>query len=306
MDSENAPTRIEGYQIKTKENGNWTINSFTKRESSSGKPDSLLPSILGKMYVLKLQFPAEAKLLQFVSNAPLKAKLKFDGKSQTKSHLLFDELLDAVQSQVGESLKQELELSDTPSLSGLFKFEVTEVPLKGHETYTKGKLADFLHEIYPERPFRVASIYRALLGEVAARNNNHEPLHKYEDLIRVKSISRIRFSDILAEVGVTPLELKWETVEARLNSEHASLAFIQGLRREWDGVELDRISRAEVIHLRLWEIIAKLCGAIPSVAILADAIESVYSELFAEIDKEWPFSEAYIKAAIVMGIYEHK
>ncbi len=80
-----------GPQIKTKAEGKWTIKAITKQASGSGEPPSLLPSILAKLYTLKIQFPSEAKMLQFVSNAPLKAKLKSDGKVQSKDHLSFEE-----------------------------------------------------------------------------------------------------------------------------------------------------------------------------------------------------------------------
>ena len=306
LDSEDAPTRIDGYQIKTKADGYWSVKAITKRQSGSGSPPALLPSILGKLYTLKTQFPSETKLLQFVSNTSVRAKLQVDGKTQPKDHLLFAELHTTVQSEVQESLKGELKLTAPPVLAELLEFRTADVPLESHETYAKGKLADFLYDMYPERPFRVTPIYRALIGEVAFRNNNQGPIEKYEDLIRLKSISRRSFNDILQTAGVSPNELKWEAIENRLNSEHAPLQLIQGLRREWDGVELERISAAEVIHLRLWEVIENRCAAHSEITTLVDAIDAVYPDVVSAVDRAWPFSEMYIKAAIIMSIYDPK
>jgi Cap4-like dsDNA endonuclease family protein len=251
-----------------------------------------------------VQFPEETKMLQFVSNAPVRVKLKIDGKARTKDHLCFEELDEGIQSDVSARLQKELGLGELPSLAKLLEFEVTDMPLKGHETHTVGKLAKFLQEMYPERAFRVMPIYRALLSEVAVRNNNQEQIAAYEDLIRLKSISRRRFSELLVTAGVSRVELKWETVEGRLNSEQAPLPMIQELRREWEGVELDRLSTADVVHLRLWELIKKSCGIHRAIPKLRDAVETVYAELVLEVDSSWPFSETYLKTAIVMGVYE--
>jgi hypothetical protein len=304
LDSENAPTKIEGYQVKTKASGNWTIKAITKREPGEGDNHPLLPSILGKLYTLKLQFPGEAKTLQFVSNMPLSVKLKIDDKVQTKDHLLFEELASGVQIVLAEHLKTELSLADAPPLIGLLQFTVTDIPLKSHDVYVRGKLADFLEKIYPARAFRIVPIYRALLSEVAVRNNNQEAIDTYDELVRLKSISRSQFAGLLVAAGVTRMELTWDTIENRLNSEQAPLTMVQGVRREWEGVELDRISGPDVVHLRLWGIIARCCAGHRATAALTDAVEAVYLQVALEIDPSWPFSEMYLKAAIILSLYE--
>ena len=304
MNSEENPTEIRGFQIKTKDSGNWTIAAITKQEPGSGEEPSPLPSILGKLYTLKKQFPAETKLLQFVSNAPVSVKLKIDGKThRDQCHTVFLELDDSVQSEVRENLQKELKLAELPTLESLLEFDVAEVPLRGHDTHTKGRLTEFLEALHPDRPFHIVPIYRALLSEVAVRNNNQEQITSYEDLIRMKSISRRQFEKLLGIVGVSRPELKWETVENRLNAEHAPLALVRGLRREWDAVSLDRLAVANVIQLRLKEIIEKSCSQNAGIPRLVDYLEAVYQEIASEVKSTWAFSPMYIKAAIVMSIY---
>src|ERR1700730_5948168 len=63
LDAEENPTSLHGYQIKTKESGNYTLNALAKQESGEGSPPNKLPSILGKLYDLKHRFPDEVKLL---------------------------------------------------------------------------------------------------------------------------------------------------------------------------------------------------------------------------------------------------
>jgi len=223
---------------------------------------------------------------------------------QSKDHLSFEELDETLQSDVCKCLQKELGLSNPPSLTGLLEFEVTDLPLREHETFAKGLLTNFLEYMYPERSFRIAPIYRALLGEVAARNNNHEAIASYEDLIRHKSISRDRFDSLLVTAGVSRMELKWETVEGRLNSEQAPLSLVQALRREWEGVELDRLSKPDVVHLHLWEIVGDLCETHKHIPNLMGRIEAIYAAVASQINPSWPFSEMYLKAEITLGIYE--
>jgi hypothetical protein len=78
LDCEEAPTTIRAFQIKTKQNGNWTIRSLLKQHA--GATESL-PSILGKLCSIYQKFPSYVILLQVVSNAPFKLKLASDSKS---------------------------------------------------------------------------------------------------------------------------------------------------------------------------------------------------------------------------------
>ena len=80
LDSEEQPTILIGYQIKTKDPGRYTIPALLKQEKGAGNPPSPLPSILGKLFDLKVRFPTEVKLVAIVSNASVSVRLKSDGK----------------------------------------------------------------------------------------------------------------------------------------------------------------------------------------------------------------------------------
>jgi hypothetical protein len=65
LDSEIDPKNMEFFQIKTA-NANWTLKKLLKRKKGE---NGALPSIIGKMYGCKLQFPNHTLSLNFVSNA---------------------------------------------------------------------------------------------------------------------------------------------------------------------------------------------------------------------------------------------
>jgi hypothetical protein len=303
IDSEQSPSQIKGFQIKTKQSGNWTIRAFLKQETGEGDPPGLLPSILGKLYTLKLQFPGETTLLQFVSNAPVSAKLKSGPVKAPQKHIDFNDLDEETKTNVCDQLKTELQLTDPPSLTSLLEFHVSDLPLQGHDTHTRGRIVEFLQGLYPDRSFRVVPIYRALLSEIAVRNNNQEPVSTYEDLVKLKSISRSQFDKILATVGVKKPDISWDMVEQRLNSEFAPLPLVQGLRREWETVSINRLSRVDLVQLRLRQAIEKSCSEHSGLPKLIEYIETVYSEINGEATS-LGFSEMYTKAFIILSIYE--
>lgn len=74
LDSAANPTLISFFQVKTRDTGRpWTRADLLNR--AKGKEGSRKPSILGKLYTNKLQFPEATKSLTFVTNAPISIPL---------------------------------------------------------------------------------------------------------------------------------------------------------------------------------------------------------------------------------------
>jgi hypothetical protein len=305
VDSETDPSLIRGFQIKTKSAGNWTTAALTKQEKGSGDSPKLLPSIIGKLYTLKRQFPDETRLLQFVSNAYVTVKLKATGKKCKDSVLTkFEDLSPDNQSEIRDRLKSELEMTEAPELSSLLELALSDIPLKEHDTHTKGRLVNFLQTKYPHRTFNITVIYRSLISEVAVRNNNQDEIRTFENLVRLKSISRRRYEELLVLAGVSRTEITWSSVESRLNSEGAPLSLLQAMAREWEGALLDRVANRDVVRLRLSEIIRGSCRKHAAIPRLTDLVNTVYEEILPQVDPRWDFSEIYLKACIVVTSYE--
>ncbi|MEA4849129.1 MAG: dsDNA nuclease domain-containing protein, partial [Clostridiaceae bacterium] len=85
LDSEVNPQKVEFYQVKTKDHSEWTLNDLI---SSSKAKRKIIPSILSKMYINKLNFPSSTQSLNLVSNQKYNIKLKKSkGLSNNKNRI---------------------------------------------------------------------------------------------------------------------------------------------------------------------------------------------------------------------------
>lgn len=305
LDSEDQPTKLLGYQIKTKDSGRFTVAALLKQEKGSGNPASLLPSILGKLFDLKVRFPTEVKLLVILSNTSVSVRLKSYGKIHYDQELTtFSELDPVVRDAIVLGLQKELSLQLKPVLDGLLEFRKADIPIKGHDTHATGKLADFLQDLFPEQEFRIIPLFRALLSEVTSRNNNLDLNATYDDFLKHKTLSRRRFTEVLRQAGVSSRKVDVREVSQRLNAEEAPFPLVGGIRRDWDAVMLDRLAKRDIPHLRLWESVRDAVNNHVGEQRLLDLIAKATLEVLARLKKDWAFSENYIKTCIVIEAYE--
>ena len=307
LDSEDQPTILIGYQIKTKNPGRYTIPALLKQEKGTGNPPSLLPSILGKLFDLMVRFPTEVKLLAIVSNTSVSVRLKSDGKVHYDQELTtFSELDTATQDDIALALQKELSLPEKPAVDGLLEFRKADLPIKGHDTYATGKLAEFLQCLFPTKEFRVIPLFRALLSEVVSKNNNLDQNHNYDDFLKHKALSKRRFTEVLEHAGVSNKKVELSEVLQRLNSEEAPFPIVSGIRREWDAVLLDRLAKRDIPQLRLWEYVRDAVNKNLFEQRLLDLIAKATAEVISRLKKEWAFPENYIKTCIVIEAYERQ
>lgn len=304
LDSESSPTAISGYQIKTKDGANFTIKNLIKQELGGGEKPKLLPSIMGKLYDLKAKFP-EVKLLAIVSNVSVSVKLGCDGKMHYDRELTtFDELHLDNQKTIKEALKTEANLENDPDLSGLVEFAKADLPLRKHDTYVRGKLTEFLQQLFPDREFRIFPLYRSLLSEVVVRNNRKEAIETFEDLLTHKSLSRSSFSEVLRQAGVSESSVTFDEVSQRLNAEGCPFNLLSAIRKEWDAVRLDRLAARDLPRLRLREALRESVTSHIAETRLLDLIEKAFADVRKMMRREWGFSDIYLKTAIIIEAYE--
>jgi hypothetical protein len=307
LDSEDQPTILTGYQIKTKEPGRYTVPALLKREKGSGTPPTLLPSILGKLFDLKVRFPDEVKLLAIVSNTAVSVRLKTDGKVHYDQEVTkFSDLDMATQDTIATTLQKELGLADKPVIDRLLEFRKADLPIKGHDTHGSGKLAEFLQCLFPTKEFRIIPLFRALLSEVVSKNNNLDPNDTYDDFLKHKALSRRRFTELLEQAGVSDKKADLSEVLQRLNSEEAAFPLVSGIRREWDTVLLDRLAKRDIPHLRLWESVKDAVSNNLSEQRLLDLVMKGTAAVLSQLKREWAFSENYIRTCIVIEVYERQ
>jgi len=301
LNAEANPTEYRAYQIKTKGDGSWTDAALTKRPAGKDDP---LPSILGKLCSAMAQFATSVKLLQFVSNASFRIVLAANNKCDLSANLIrFDEIAADKRTKIVDALQKELPTISASSLSGILEFKVTEISLADHAAHTRGKLVDALERLFPGQPFCITPVYRAILGEITARNNNLEDIDNYQEYLRKKSLSRSRFTEILKDCGVAKEAANWATIEARLNSENTPLPIIRSLKKEWATVQLDRLDKREdVQHVAMLVAIREAVQQVKYIPQLLKQMGMAFVLLKRRAN--WPYSDEYLQTWILVYIYE--
>jgi transposase len=301
LDSEDQPQCMQGFQIKTKSSGNWTVPALLKQQE--GK-EGELPSILAKLCELQRQFPDHVTLLQVVSNAPLSVKLENGSKGVSKKNIRFLEIATESRKAILDALTKAFAPASPPVVTTIFEFQVSDLSLEDHVTHTKGKLNDALEKLFPGATFPLSPAYRALLGEITARNNNREPCSTYEEFLSKKSISKSRFSAILQSCGIAPKQPRWTSAESRLNAENVPFSIVRSLEEEWTNAILDRFERRNAVHLRFLERVQRAAENVKSEKTLLDALDKGAGEVKESLRPEWAYSDMYIKACILVYLYE--
>lgn len=305
LDSESDPDAIHFYQVKTKDPGHWTLTDLLKRKKGSSGP---LLSPLGKLFHNKLIFPDETRSLNFISNARFRLSLRgAEGDaSLSKTSILASEILNDDLDKMAAQLKDEHGLPEVPSFGDLVFFIASDLSLGDHETHTKGKLNEFLEDLFTNRKFQLSTIYRAISDEIKRKNDYEKRLSTFSELIDKKSIGRSQFQKMLDGLGVkTDLDEAWNTLETRLHSEAYPLPELLGIKRQWKRYEIDRMDATNLTTQQFQTVIQSFVSSAQSDLTLSALVETGYQSCSQEPSFSRTFPNAsYVKAAILMEYYE--
>ena len=243
LDSAANPTAIDFYQVKTKKGGNWTATLLLKREK--GANDEPLNSIAGKMYANKIAFPANAKTLNFISNAQFKIKHK-DNPASEKVVDGFElaELCKETLREFSQTIQQEHNLDFSPLCDILTKFTTDPLSLEGHVTHTAGEFANFLNEIKPDGRFATVPGQRAIATAIARKTNHERTATTKEELVEFKGISRAEFEQMLSTIVSHEEERereRWQDIRQTLTTEQQPFGDIQRWQSEWKKYAVGRM-----------------------------------------------------------------
>ena len=81
LDSEKKPRKMDFYQIKSKDSGNWTTRTLTKTKENK-------LSIAGKLYLNKINFNENTNSLNFISNSSFSLKKLVNGEDSLKRTII--------------------------------------------------------------------------------------------------------------------------------------------------------------------------------------------------------------------------
>ena len=232
LDSSTNPQKIDFYQIKSKDKGNWTLNDLLKSEKNKKtKKDKL--SIIGKMYLNKVNFPDNANSLIFISNAPFSIKnLKNKEESLRRSLIKASELDDKCLNLCINKIKEEHSLNDASDFENIIQLQVTNLSNKDSSTHCLGELSKLIHKLNPNNKINPQLAYNQIKGEIFRKTNtitSDKNINDLNELIEIKGISKSVFENLLNKAGLyKSVEDEWEEVKSQLQS--CNIGFIELLK----------------------------------------------------------------------------
>ncbi|MFF2885082.1 DUF4297 domain-containing protein [Bacillus toyonensis] len=306
LDSEDNPTKIEFYQIKTRNAGaaNWTIPALIKTET--GKDGEVLNSMLGKLYQNKLNFPNETKSLNFVSNRTYNIKLPNQKNVKDSSQVLipFSTICPTERKKVEKAIKTEMNVTECVDIFDNTFLHITPLSLTESKEHTIGKSSQMLQDMghYKIDP---NLFYKYLYGEIELRNDYEMEFHSLEDFIQSKSLARSTVQSILNHL--TPkkdLSEAWRKFEEELKAtQQLTLYDLKQLESKWIEWEVKILEEDSVIISTMRDSINELLKShLPKYRNVYDLLNGIY-EKYISLEKEYPdklFNEYDVKALILI------
>lgn len=217
LNSSTLPTKANFYQIKSKDgNGFWTLNTLTK--CNSGKS-----SIIGKLYLNKLTFPASTESLNFISNARFNfSDLKDKSDSKTLNLIYGKNLNSNDIIKVDKKIREELQLHADSNFEKLTNFHVTSLSNTDSSTHCIGKLNRLINSINPDNKINAELAYKQIINEIVIKTGNTisaTTINNLSELIILKGISKDMFLKYLEQAGLyKSIDDEWGEIKQSLEA----------------------------------------------------------------------------------------
>lgn len=227
LDSEDSPNRIDIYQIKKKDSGEWSFNSLTGLPKPDGRKKPVLPSLdaienspIGKLYKAGLAVRALESRMHFVSNAGCDIPLATTGAASKRLMCLASELDHAHITALSNSLALlHVAPSETPDLTRLHLRKTTLHP-DDPDRLALGVAVEYLTKHMPDHAGQAKALVDSLFMQLSALGRKTEPVHTFTELRRQRGFSMTEMNKALSCLENIPdLKTQFEMVLNSLTEE---------------------------------------------------------------------------------------
>lgn len=302
LDGEIEPNTAEFFQVKTKKQGNWTINALARQPN---KKKGGADSILGKLYSSHRLCDSGARRLQFVSNQGLAAKLNDSSDGLLKCEISFNDLCAKDKEKIHFALEGENPaFCDIDGLSKLYIYRA-DLSLDDHESHTKGKLVTFFETRYPGIEVSITAIYRALFDEIRRKTNVEVTFCNFSELRQAKGLGKsdIQTAIKLAASHISPIHL-WEEARTFLVAEGVGASRLIVTKAAFLRYSIEKMDAANELLQEVAKIISEKAHRL-----LNSGTDITLSTLIAEVRADNDvacycndFDEVYVDAAIIFEV----
>jgi hypothetical protein len=211
FDSEAAPSRVDIYQIKKKDGGEWSFNELTGMLKPDGRKKKVLPTLskvekspLGKLYKAGLAVQKLEANIHFVSNAGCDLPLSSSGLASSLLKCLASELDISHATLLAEGLALlHAAPGATPDLKRLALRKTTLHPDDPH-LLALGAATAYLSKHLPASAGQAKSFVDALFTQLSALGRQTQPVTSFEELRRQRGYSMAELNSALVDLKGVP------------------------------------------------------------------------------------------------------
>ncbi len=222
FDSETSPSRIDIYQIKKKDGGEWSFNNLSGLPKPGKKKVSpVLTSVekspLGKLYRAGMAVEKLDASTHFVSNAGCDLPLASSGKASALLKCLASDLDTAHASSLAEGLA--LLHSAPGKLPDLKRLTLRKTTLHpdGPHLLALGAATEYLSKHMPASAGQAKALVDALFAQVSALGRKTDPVGSFSELRRQRGYSKAELDSALDDLkGVPDLKAHFDGLLAAL------------------------------------------------------------------------------------------
>lgn len=312
LDSPENPTRSDLYQVKTKTTaGAWTPHALTVREKSKD-PLEEKPSIIGKLYLSRLQFGDFVASMSFVTNANFSFTLSSPPPCTERESFCMTDVADDERNDMAFKVSTEHKVADPPDGFKHIFFIRTDLSVNDHDTHMVGILADFLKthadETVPPGPF-----HRTLKSEIRRRNDKELANQTFGELVKKRGLSRKAFQAMLDGVKN---QTKMDDLRSMFNSQATKDGMLprrlSALTAEIRNFLAERLDETNLVLVEAWNRVKRdLDPVVDAHFAGGGTIEALIQQIIANGAKEFfavrqRYSETFLHALIAVAIYDNE
>jgi hypothetical protein len=209
LDSETSPTKIDIYQVKKKDSGEWSFNSLTGlpkpgKQKTTPSLTAIESSFIGKLYKAGLAVQSLQSQVHFVSNAGCDLPLSTSGAASKLLSCLVSELDLAHTSALKDSLALLHSVpGEVPDLARLSLRKTTLHP-DDPVRLALGAAFEYLNKSMPEHASQAKALVDSLFMQISMLGRQTEPVGSFSQLRKQRGFSMGEFDHALACLKKVP------------------------------------------------------------------------------------------------------
>ena len=239
LDSEENPTNIDFYQIKTNNDSKsfcWSLAELINTGSKKKPKKSFMQKLIDN-YV---RYEGNVKKINFISNKPYKFK-KIDSL-KSKNILLGDlseDEIKNVQDKICSSCKNK---DCKKECMNLIVFSLSELPFDDFRNTCIGELCSFLDENCNTKDINGRALYKTLISEIERKSNVEDVPTDEINLIKLKSITRTEFSEQLRRIDInSQMYHEWNEIHTDI-SKYFNLVETTKIKKAFEKLIIDMLN----------------------------------------------------------------